>query len=57
MQFYVIYLKELKEQFHVSPCIIQLVKPDMGFKKAINSNAILFRESNQYSNQIKLLKM
>jgi len=32
MQFYSIYLKELK-QIHVYPCIIQLVEIDMGFWK------------------------
>ncbi len=25
------FIKELKEQFHVYPCIAQLVKADMGF--------------------------
>jgi len=26
---YIVYLKELKETFHVYPCIIQLVQVDM----------------------------
>jgi len=26
MQMYITYLKELKEQFHVYPCIVQLVE-------------------------------
>jgi len=33
MQFYIIYLKELKEQFHVYSSIVQLFKRHMGFRK------------------------
>ncbi len=29
MQFYIIYLKELKEQFNICPLIVQLVEVDM----------------------------
>ncbi len=29
MQFYIIYLKELKERFHICPLIVQLVEADM----------------------------
>jgi len=36
-----IYLIELKEQFLVFPCIVQLFEADMGFRKSLGiSNAI-----------------
>lgn len=33
MKFNIIYLKGLKEQFRVYPCIVQMIEVDMGFKK------------------------
>ncbi len=35
MQFYITYLKELKDQFYVYLCIVQLVEVDMGFRKYV----------------------
>lgn len=30
---YIVYLKESEVQFHVCPCVVQLLEVDVGFRK------------------------